>query len=119
MKPIFQIYEYIPIPGAAETTASPVATHNSMRTMEKHLNVSEICSKVDEMEYEEDTYSPNTPSLIEEISATPETMSGKEPTNFTVDKSTDTVDYEGPEHIKQVEDVTDDNNEPPLEIYIT
>ena len=42
MKPIFQMYEYIPIPGAAETTASPVTTHSSMRTMKKHLNVSEI-----------------------------------------------------------------------------
>ena len=52
------------------------------------------------MEDEEDTYSPNTLSLIEEISATLDTLSGTEPTVFTVDKSTDTVDYEGPEHNK-------------------
>ena len=52
------MYEYIPIPGAAEITVSPVAMHNSMRTMEKHLNVSENCSKENKTEDEEDTNSP-------------------------------------------------------------
>ena len=31
----------------------------------------------------------------------------------------ETVDYEGPEYTHHVEDVTDDNQEPPLEIDLT
>ena len=104
------MYESIPIPGTVETTSSPVVTHSSMMTMEKHLNVSENCSKEDETDDEEDTYTPNTPSLME-IAASMDALSGAEPTVFTVDESTDTVDYEGPEYIQQVEDVTDDVQE--------
>ena len=111
--------DYIPIPGAAETIASQVTQHSSMGTTEKHLNVFEKCTQEDESEDEEDTYSQNTPSLMEEISATLDTMSRTEPTVFTVDESNDTVEYEGPEHIQQVEDVTDDDTEPPLEIDLT
>ena len=87
--------------------------HIGMSTINIH---SQSGSKEDETEYEEDTYTPNTPSLMEEIAASMDALSGAEPTVFTVDESTDTVDYEGPEYIHHVEDVTDDDQEPPLEI---
>ena len=62
--PIFQMYDYIPIPDAAETTASPVTPHSSMGITEKHMKVPENCTQEDNSEDEEDTYSPDTPSLI-------------------------------------------------------
>ena len=106
------MYDYIPIPGAAETTASPVTPHSSEGITEKHVKVSENCTQEDDSE--EDNYSPDTPSLMEEISETLDTMS-RTPAVFSVDDSDDTVDYDGPENIQHVEDVTDD--EPPLEYH--
>ena len=65
--PFFQMYDYIPIPGAVETTASPVTPQTTMGITEKHVKVSENCTQEDDSEDEEDTYSPDTPSLMEEI----------------------------------------------------
>ena len=83
----------------------------------ENVKVSENCTQEDDSE--EDNYSPDTPSLMVEISETLDSMSRTETAVFSMDDSDsdDTVAYNAPETIKPAEDMTDD--EPPLEINFT
>ena len=107
------MYDYIPIPGEVETTASPVTPQTTMGITEKHVKVSK------NSEEEEDNYSPVTPSLMVEISETMDSMSRTETAVFSVDgsDSDNTVKYNATETIKPNEDMTE--NEPPIEIDLT
>ena len=88
--------EYIPIPGAPESTAPPVTPHTTMGIKK----VSENCTNEDNSEDEEDNFPTDTPSLMLEISAALDGMSRTEMAVFSVDDSDcdseSTVEYTAP-----------------------
>ena len=110
MNPMFQMFEAIQIPGAVETMATPVHTNSSTENMEMQQSVSENSSK----EYETDDEENYTPNLMVEIANSIDAMSEAEPEVFTVDESTETVEYEMPGHTHYEDNVTEENQDPPL-----
>ena len=102
--PFFQMYKFIPIPGAIETTASPVTPHTTMGITEKNMKVSENSTNEDNSEKEEGNFSTDTPSLMLEISAALDSISRTETAVFSVDASDsdsdNTVEYNAPESTK-------------------
>ena len=111
---LFQMLEAIQIPGAVETTATPVHTNSTTENVEVQQRVSENTSK--EVETDDEDYTPN---LMVEIANSLDAMTEAEPDVFTVNESTETVEYEMPGHTHLADNVTEENQDLALEIDLT